>query len=65
MNRWAGIIKNDIAAGDGVNVTFFVQGCPIRCKGCHNQHLWDFDGGKEFTEETMQMIYDALTANTI
>ena len=63
--RWAGIIKNDIAAGDGINVTFFVQGCPIQCEGCHNSHIWDFEGGKEFTDETMQMILDAICANGV
>lgn len=63
--RWAGIIKNDIAAGDGINVTFFVQGCPIQCEGCHNSYIWDFDGGKEFTDETMQMILDAICANGV
>jgi len=25
--KYAGIIKNDVAAGQGVCVTFFVQGC--------------------------------------
>jgi len=34
--RYAGIIKNDVAAGQGVCVTFFVQGCDIHCPGCHN-----------------------------
>lgn len=63
--RWAGIIKNDIAAGDGMNVTFFVQGCPIQCEGCHNSHIWDFNGGKEFTDETMNMIIDVIGKNGI
>ena len=51
--RYAGIIKNDFAAAPGVCLTFFVQGCPIRCKGCHNPESWDFDGGKEFTPEVI------------
>ncbi|MBR2247073.1 MAG: 4Fe-4S cluster-binding domain-containing protein [Bacilli bacterium] len=47
--RYAGIIKNDVAAGQGVCVTFFVQGCDQHCPGCHNPQTWDFNGGYEFT----------------
>lgn len=63
--RYAGIIKNDIAGGPGVNVTFFVQGCPLHCEGCHNQHTWDFDGGHEFTQDTMNEILKALKQNGV
>ena len=65
MMRYAGIIKNDIAAGEGVNVTFFTQGCPLHCKGCHNPQTWDFKGGKEFTTATMNEIIEALHANGV
>ena len=61
--RYAGIIKNDIAAAPGINLTFFTQGCPHRCHGCHNPETWDFDGGKEFNQEVMKEIIDGLTAN--
>lgn len=63
--RYAGIIKNDIAAGEGVNVSFFVQGCPIHCPNCHNPQTWDFNGGKEFTIDTLNEIITALKANGI
>ena len=63
--RYAGIIKNDFAAAPGVCLTFFVQGCPIRCKGCHNPESWDFEGGKEFTPEVISEIVEGLTANGI
>ena len=63
--RYAGMIKNDIAAGEGVNVSFFTQGCPFHCEGCHNPQTWDFLGGKEFTAETMAEIILALGANGI
>lgn len=63
--RYAGIIKNDIAAGNGVNVTFFTQGCHFQCKGCHNPQTWAFDGGKEFTNDTLKEIIDAISANGI
>ena len=63
--RFAGLIKNDLAAAPGVSVTFFTQGCPHRCKGCHNPETWDFNGGKEFTQETLYEIYRALESNGI
>lgn len=63
--KYAGMIKNDIAAGEGVNVSFFVQGCPIRCPECHNPQTWSFDGGKEFTMDTLNELIKALNENGI
>ena len=63
--RYAGLIKNDIAAAPGLCVTFFTQGCPIHCPGCHNPETWDFNGGKEFRPELIKEIIKALTANDI
>ncbi len=63
--RYAGMIKNDFAAAPGVCLSFFVQGCPIRCKGCHNPQTWDFSGGKEFTPEVLDKIEEGLLANGI
>lgn len=59
--RYAGLIKNDIAAAPGLCVTFFTQGCPHRCPECHNPETWGFEGGLEYTEETLQEILNALT----
>lgn len=63
--RYAGIIKNDIAAGDGVNVSFFTQGCHFHCMGCHNPQTWDFSGGKEFTADTLTELLEAINANGV
>lgn len=63
--KYAGIIKNDIAAAPGVCVSFFVQGCPHHCPGCFNPETWDFDGGKEFSYETLEQIINGLTANGV
>lgn len=49
--RYAQIREMDISNGEGVGVSLFVQGCDIHCKGCFNQETWDFDGGKEWTED--------------
>jgi len=46
--KYAAILGNDVLDGfDGVTVSFWTQGCPFHCKGCHNQHTWDFNGGNE------------------
>ena len=63
--RYAGIIKNDFSAAPGVSVTFYTQGCPHHCFGCHNPETWDFEGGKEFTPEVIDEILEALIANNI
>ena len=63
--RYAGLIKNDLAAAPGVCVSFFVQGCPLRCPGCHNPESWDFEGGMEFSTKTLNDILTNLSANGI
>ena len=65
LMRYSGLIRNDLAAAPGVSVSFFTQGCPHRCKGCHNPETWDFKGGKEFTYDILNQILDALRANNI
>lgn len=63
--RYSGIIFNDISAAPGLCVTLFTQGCPHRCPGCHNPETWSFDGGKEFTLDTMEEIINGLKAQGI
>lgn len=63
--KYADLKYNDIANGPGIRVSFWVQGCPHKCYNCQNPETWDFNGGKEFTAETLQEIKDALTANGI
>lgn len=64
--KYAAIKANDIVDIDeGICVSFWTQGCPHRCKGCHNPETWDFDGGIEFTEETMQELIKLINANGI
>ena len=38
----ADILENATSEGPGIRFTIWVQGCPIRCKGCWNSHTWDF-----------------------
>ncbi len=65
LMRYSGLIRNDLAAAPGVSVTFFTQGCPHRCNGCHNPETWNFEGGKEFTPKVLNEIYEALQANGV
>jgi anaerobic ribonucleoside-triphosphate reductase activating protein len=49
--RYASIRELDISNGEGVGVALFVQGCHFHCKNCFNSKAWDFNDGKEWTEE--------------
>lgn len=64
--RIAKIKPNDIANGEGVVVSVWTQGCPHRCKGCHNPETWDFKGGREFdNEEDLKYILKSLDKNGV
>lgn len=52
--HYAQIRSMDISNGEGVGVALFVQGCNFHCPSCFNQDTWDFNGGKEWTEETKE-----------
>ncbi|HBN11232.1 MAG TPA: anaerobic ribonucleoside-triphosphate reductase activating protein [Ruminococcus sp.] len=54
----AGVANDSIVDGPGLRFTIFVQGCPHRCKGCHNPQTHDFNGGK--TETTENLIRQIL-----
>ena len=49
--RYAQIREIDISNGEGIGVALFVQGCRFACKNCFNTETWDFNGGKEWTQE--------------
>lgn len=41
----------DISNGEGIGIALFVQGCPFHCYNCFNSETWDFNDGKEWTQE--------------
>lgn len=63
--RYADVIWNDIAADDGLCVSFYTQGCPHHCPGCHNPQTWDFEGGKEFPASLLDELIIRLNAQGI
>lgn len=66
MVRYAGLDKNDMLNGEGFCVSFWTQGCPHRCKGCHNPETWDFDGGLEIEYSSLiDIIIKSINANGI
>lgn len=54
--RYNKIREMDISDGEGVRVSLFVQGCEFHCKNCFNPETWNFEGGKEFTTETLDTL---------
>lgn len=58
--RYASIRSLDISNGEGVGVSLFVQGCDKHCFNCFNSETWDFNGGKEWTEETKNKFMELI-----
>ncbi len=54
--RYNLIRKMDISDGPGVRVSIFMQGCDFHCKNCFNSETWDFEGGKEFCQSTIDEV---------
>lgn len=58
--RYALIREMDVSNGEGVGVSLFVQGCHFHCLGCFNPETWDFNGGKEWTDEICQKFFELI-----
>lgn len=54
--RYNQIREMDISNGPGVRVSIFMQGCHFHCKNCFNKETWNFEGGEEFTEDTIKRV---------
>ena len=63
--RYNKIRKMDIADGPGVRVSIFLQGCTFNCKNCFNPETHDFEGGTEFTDETINHVLELCKNDNI
>ncbi len=52
----AGITEDSIVDGPGIRTTFYAQGCPHHCRGCHNPETWPFEGGTAMEESFLAAI---------
>lgn len=59
--RFADIKKNDINNGEGIVVSLWVTGCPIKCPHCHNESIWDNHSGEYFTNKHLDEIIEELS----
>ena len=58
--RFAQIRKTDIANGEGIRVSLYVQGCHRHCPNCFNPETWDFNGGEVFDDEIENILIELI-----
>lgn len=60
--RYTSIRSLDVSNGENIGVSLFTQGCDRKphCKNCFNPETWDFNGGKEWTEETKNKFLELI-----
>lgn len=63
--RYNKIRKMDISNGPGVRVSIFMQGCTFNCKQCFNPETHDFEGGKEFNDDTINRVIELCSNENI
>lgn len=58
--RYAQIIPFEVCNGKGAGTSLFTQGCRFHCKNCFNKETWDFNGGKEWTNEIENKFFELV-----
>ena len=59
------IRKMDVSNGPGIRISIFMQGCTFNCKNCFNPETHDFNGGKDFTDETIDRVLELCSSEYI
>ena len=64
--RLAAYLQPDsIVDGEGIRTVIWTQGCPHHCLGCHNPETHDFNGGKEFSDDTINRVLELASKEYI
>lgn len=60
--RIAGAVQESVVDGPGFRYVIFTQGCPLRCKGCHNPQSQPLSGGAVVP---LKVLYDEIKQNPL
>ena len=61
--RVSQVVHNSRIYGPGQRTVIWTQGCSIRCTGCWNDKLWDFNGGDIMSAE--QLVHSTIENNDV
>ena len=63
--KYTQIRDMDISNGEGIGIALFTQGCPYHCKNCFNPETWNFESGKDWNQETENLIIELMKPDYI
>lgn len=63
--KFHNIEANNIENGEGIRTLLWVSGCYHNCYNCHNPITHDKDDGLEFTEESMDELFDYISQDHV
>ncbi|MCF0217630.1 MAG: radical SAM protein, partial [Malacoplasma sp.] len=64
MLRINSIMENpSLCDGKGYRTVLFLQGCNLRCKGCHNKSTWEINAGQLISSSELATILRSKCLN--